>query len=224
MRKLIRLAVVAVALVSTSGCAALDDAMVFMFGRSMRDQASFDPYENTRSPADAAVSFSSGNFAPDPGTVMYGTPTEHDYDVPDFDETFTARFDPLLDELENPLTPAQEDAERGEELYIRVCAPCHGEAGLGAEAYLVQQWPALQVYNLAGETVQGYSDGYLYAMVRVGRGQMPQYGHQVTHFDRWHIVNYVRQLQDEYNASQGAAAGAAEGDAAEQGGAEGGEG
>jgi len=31
--------------------------------------------------------------------------------------------------------------------------------------------------------------------VRVGRGLMPAYGHQVSHFDRWHIVNYIRLLQ-----------------------------
>jgi mono/diheme cytochrome c family protein len=207
MRKLIRLAVVALALGSTSGCTALDDAMVFVFGRSMRDQASFDPYENTRSPADQAVSFSSGNFAPDPNSVMYGTPTQHDYDVPDFDNTFTVRFDPLLDELENPVAADAASLERGEELYVRVCAPCHGDAGIGAEAYLAERWPALPVYNLAGETVQGYSDGYIYAMIRVGRGQMPQYGHQVTHFDRWHIVNYVRQLQSANAPAQGAAEG-----------------
>ena len=24
---------------------------------------------------------------------------------------------------------------------------------------------------------------------------MPPYGHQIPNFDRWHIVNYVRQLQ-----------------------------
>jgi len=93
---------------------------------------------------------------------------------------------------------------RGEELYVRVCAPCHGEQGIGQEAYLVEEWPALVAYNLAGEAVQGYADGYICGVIRVGRGQMPQYGHQVTHFDRWHIVNYVRQLQAEYNAGQGA--------------------
>jgi mono/diheme cytochrome c family protein len=207
MRKLIRLAVVALALGSISGCGALDDAMVFVFGRSMRDQASFDPYENTRSPADQAVSFSSGNFAPDPNSVMYGTPTQHDYDVPDFDNTFTVRFDPLLDGLENPVAADAASLERGEELYIRVCAPCHGETGIGADAYLAERWPALPVYNLAGETVQAYSDGYLYAMVRAGRGQMPGYGHQVTHFDRWHIVNYVRQLQSQNGAAPAAAEG-----------------
>ena len=24
---------------------------------------------------------------------------------------------------------------------------------------------------------------------------MPPYGHQIGHYDRWHVVNYVRQLQ-----------------------------
>ena len=32
-------------------------------------------------------------------------------------------------------------------------------------------------------------------MIRLGRGLMPPYGHQISHFDRWHVVNYVRQLQ-----------------------------
>jgi len=208
MRKLIRLSIIAVALGSTTGCAALDDAMVAIFGRSMRDQESFDPYENTRNPVAEAVSFSSGNFAPDPQTVMYGSPLEHDYDIPDFENTvfYNAELlETVIDPMENPVTGEDVDMARGEELYLRVCAPCHGPQGIGQEAYLVDRWPALVAYNLAGEVVQGYSDGYIYGMIRVGRGLMPQYGHQVTHFDRWHIVNYVRQLQAEYNAGQGAA-------------------
>ena len=28
-----------------------------------------------------------------------------------------------------------------------------------------------------------------------GRGLMPEYGSRITHFDRWRVVNYVRQLQ-----------------------------
>ena len=24
---------------------------------------------------------------------------------------------------------------------------------------------------------------------------MPAYGHQIGHYDRWHVVNYVRRLQ-----------------------------
>ena len=32
-------------------------------------------------------------------------------------------------------------------------------------------------------------------MIRVGRGLMPAYAHQISHFDRWNIVNYIRVLQ-----------------------------
>ena len=38
----------ALAIVALTGCKPLDDGMVRIFGRSMRDQRSFDPYENTR--------------------------------------------------------------------------------------------------------------------------------------------------------------------------------
>ena len=34
-------------------------------------------------------------------------------------------------------------------------------------------------------------------MIRVGRGLMPEYGSRITHFDRWSIVNYVRELQSQ---------------------------
>ncbi|MBT8335027.1 MAG: c-type cytochrome [Gemmatimonadetes bacterium] len=204
MRKAFRFAALALVLSSTAACNTLDDAMVAVFGRSMRDSPSFDPYENPRLPAEGAVSFSSGNFTTAPGAVNLGNATPVDYDVPDFTQANTANpADVLLASLENPVAADAESLARGEELYIRNCAVCHGEAGLGAEAYILEKWPALAAYNLALDPVAGYPDGYLYGMIRVGRGMMPQYGHQITHFDRWNIVNYVRTLQ-------GSAAGAGE--------------
>lgn len=204
MRNFFRFALLAGLVVSTGACNTLDDAMVRVFGRSMRDQASFDPYENTRLPAEGSVAFSAGNFTLAPGDVNIGNPEQPDYIIPDFTQANTANpNDPVLTALENPVAADEASLQRGQELYVRYCAPCHGEAGLGAEAYVLDRWPALAAYNLAGETVQGYVDGYIYGMIRVGRGMMPQYGHQVSHFDRWNIVNYVRQLQAEYNESQG---------------------
>ncbi len=207
MRKPIQLLAIATVLLTSTACTALDDAMVFVFGRSMRSQASFDPYENPLPPAEGAVSFSSGNFPSGPGATNYGAPTQHSYDVPDFDASFTVRNDPMLDAIENPVPSDAASLERGEEMFLRVCAPCHADTGIGADANLQPVWPALVAYDLAGPTVQGMSDGYIYGMIRVGRGIMPSYGHQVTHFDRWNIVNYVRQLQAEYNAAQGVVAG-----------------
>jgi hypothetical protein len=54
------------------------------------------------------------------------------------------------------------------------------------------------------------SDGYLFGMIAVGRGIMPPYGHQVAYWDRWNVVNYIRQLQGRVAApAEGAAAPAA---------------
>jgi mono/diheme cytochrome c family protein len=78
---------------------------------------------------------------------------------------------------------------------MRFCVVCHGPDGVGANAYIADKHPLLPAYNLSGTTVAAYSDQYIYAMIRVGRGLMPPYGPRVTHFDRWHVVNYVRQLQ-----------------------------
>jgi len=59
------------------------------------------------------------------------------------------------------------------------------------------------------------SDGYLYGMIRVGRALMPAYGHQISHYDRWHIVNYVRQMQGVGPGSGEADGGEADGGDAE---------
>lgn len=204
MRKSLRF--LALALVVASGaCTPLDDAMVAIFGRSMRDQVSFDPYEDPLLPADGAVPFAAANFPAAPGDVNIGQPEAAGYLVPDFTQAQTANPNaPVWGEFENPLAADDASLARGAELFNRYCAVCHGSNGIGTEAWILEKWPALAAYNLAGETVQGYPDTYIYGMIRVGRGMMPQYGHQITHFDRWNIVNYVRQLQATYNETQAA--------------------
>jgi mono/diheme cytochrome c family protein len=203
MRKSLKLA--ALALVAVSGaCTPMDDAMAAIFGRSMRDQATFDPYEDPLLPAENTVSFSSGNFPVAAGRINTGQPEMTDYLVPDFTQAQTANpGHPVWGEFENPVASDAASLERGELMFNRYCAVCHGSAGVGAEAWILDKWPALVAYNLAGETVQGYPDTYIYGMIRRGRGLMPQYGHQITNFDRWNIVNYVRQLQADYNAQAG---------------------
>lgn len=213
MRKVFRAAVLLVLLGGTGACNTLDDTMVRVFGRSMRDQSSFDPYENTQLPAEGSVALSSGNFPSAPGLVNIGQPEATAYIVPDFTQAATGNpQNELLASLVNPVSADEASLARGEELYNRYCVVCHGPEGIGTEAYVLEKWPALAAYNLAGETVQSYPDGYIYGMIRVGRGLMPQYGHQITHFDRWNVVNYVRHLQDQYNQSQGASPATADGE------------
>ena len=92
-------------------------------------------------------------------------------------------------------------------LFNRICAVCHGAAGVGAQANIIDKFPLLIAYNLSGPVVAGFSDGHIYGIIRVGRGLMPPYAHQISHFDRWNIVNYIRVLQRQAgNAPAGAGA------------------
>jgi mono/diheme cytochrome c family protein len=207
MRDLTR-ALALAALLAASACTPLDDAMVAIFGRSMRDQPSFDPYERTLLPPENAVSFSSGNFPAGVGQVNIGQAEPTDYVVPDFTQAaMIPPGSPVVQGLENPVPADPASLARGQQLYERTCVVCHGPEGIGQGAFILERWPALQVYDLAGPQAQSYTDGYLYGMIRVGRGLMPQYGHQISHFDRWHVVNYVRLLQERYVAAQPAPAG-----------------
>lgn len=204
------------ALVALGGCKPLDDGMVAIFGRSMRDQRSFDPYENTRPAPENSVAFAAGNWPAADGEVNLGQPegvaiphfTQFDLGVPGVGG-------PVIQGLVNPTDPTSSASlERGEELYLRFCVVCHGPDGVGANANIADKHPLLPAYNLSGAQVAGYSDAYIYAMIRVGRGLMPSYGARITHFDRWHVVNYVRQLQRDAGTFQAQAAEvAADGDA-----------
>jgi mono/diheme cytochrome c family protein len=193
MRKLRLLGILAL-VATSSGCTPLDDALAMIFGRSMRDQRSFDPYENTLLPPENSVPFAAGNLTSGPYEFNVGQP-EAGATIPDFTAIDVAQNAPVVANLANPVASSPESLARGQEMYERSCAVCHGDNGIGAQAYIVDKHPILPAYNLAGDRVAAFSDGYIYGMVRVGRGLMPPYGHQVSHFDRWHIVNYVRELQ-----------------------------
>jgi mono/diheme cytochrome c family protein len=189
--------VAALALMTLGGCKPLDDVAVLIFGRSMRDQRSFDPYENPRGAPENSVAFASGNYPAAPGEVNLGQP--EGVDVPRFtqlDLGVPGEGNEVIQGLVNPMDPSDAvSMARGEEIYMRFCVVCHGPDGVGTNAYIADKHPLLPAYNLSGETVAAYSDQYIYAIIRVGRGLMPEYGSRITHFDRWSVVNYVRQLQ-----------------------------
>jgi mono/diheme cytochrome c family protein len=189
--------VAVLALVTLAGCKPFDDVMVTVFGRSMRDQRSFDPYENTRPAPVGSVAFAAGNLPSAIGEVNLGQP--EGVDIPPFtqlDLGVPGVGGPAIQGLANPTNPTDAASlARGEELYNRWCVVCHGPNGVGANANIASFHPVLPAYNVSGPLVAAYSDAYVYAMIRVGRGLMPEYGSRVAHFDRWHIVNYVRQLQ-----------------------------
>lgn len=93
--------------------------------------------------------------------------------------------------VSNP-TPVTEASLANGRLYYQInCAVCHGTAGAGdgtAVKYGMIPMP------IVTDLTKTRSDGYLFAIIRNGRGAMPTYN-RIEESDRWDIVNYVRALQ-----------------------------
>lgn len=80
----------------------------------------------------------------------------------------------------------------GDTLYQNYCTVCHGMAG-DARGPISSR---IAAPSLLTGRARGYSDGYLYSIIRYGRGVMPRYGDKVyAPSDRWAIVNHIRKLQ-----------------------------
>ena len=151
---------------ASGACVPLDDFMGDVFGRSMRDQRSFDPYEHTLLPPEGSVPFAAGNHAAGPYQVNVGQP-EGSMDVPPpFTQGDMADRPEVVDTLANPVPPTPGSLARGEELYERVCVVCHGPDGSGSTGYITEVFPAMAAYPLASETALAHSDGYIYGMIR----------------------------------------------------------
>lgn len=94
---------------------------------------------------------------------------------------------------QTPVIPGTVDA-KGDTLYENFCATCHGPGGLG-DGPVGRKMGALP---LVSPRARAFSDGYIYSIIRYGRGLMPRYGDKVYDpMDRWAIVNHVRKLQAE---------------------------
>ncbi len=176
-----------------AACTPLDDAMVAIFGRSMRDQPSFDPYEDPLPAPDGSVPFAAGNFPAQEDEVNLGQPERLEDMPPPFTQLDLVEEAEVVVNLSNPVDPTEGSIDRGEVLFLRFCAPCHGPNAAGVTGYIISA--GYPPYPLTTERVKGFTDGYIYGMIRMGRGLMPGYAHRISHFDRWHVVNYLRTLQ-----------------------------
>lgn len=107
---------------------------------------------------------------------------------------FPAVFPAVIDSfatMQNPVAADARSLEMGRKYYQINCAVCHGSAGAGNGIMLSY---GVAAPTLVDERVRGLSDGYLYGMIRNGRGGMPNYA-RIEHMHRWDVVNYLRALQ-----------------------------
>jgi mono/diheme cytochrome c family protein len=166
------------AVAGSAGCTRVEEVLSFIPALNfMRVSPAFDPFEAPRP-------------AP-PGSVPVRSPAE--------------RWEPLVerteaalrawgDTLTNPLPMSEAVLARGHEVYDVFCTVCHGPMGHGDGPIV---GPGLFPFALdltLPQTVDR-TDGYLYAVTRIGRGLMPAY-QRIPPSDRWAVVNYMRYLQE----------------------------
>lgn len=79
----------------------------------------------------------------------------------------------------------------GRKYYSINCAVCHGDAGMGDGPATKFGMPGI---NLVTDVTKARADGYIFGIIRNGRGLMPPYN-RIEEPDRWDVVNYLRALQ-----------------------------
>lgn len=93
--------------------------------------------------------------------------------------------------LPNPTAISDSSLANGRKYYQINCAVCHGDAGLGDGPATKFGMPAI---GITTDITRGRTDGYIFGMMRNGRGLMPSYN-RIEDMDRWDVVNYLRALQ-----------------------------
>jgi mono/diheme cytochrome c family protein len=163
----------------SAGCTRFENVMasipVFSF---LRNAPSFDPYEAPRP-------------AP-PGSVPFNTPAGESLGPLEATEVALNEFG---NRVRNPLAANDTLALRsGQVMFERHCAVCHNLDAKG-NGPIVGPGKFPMGPNLTLPVTVARSDGYIYAIIRAGRGLMPAYGPRMSHLERWATVNYLRQLQ-----------------------------
>jgi mono/diheme cytochrome c family protein len=103
---------------------------------------------------------------------------------------FPATIDSMA-AIPNPTPVSDSSLANGRKYFQINCAVCHGERAMGDGPATKFGMPGI---NLTMDITKARTDGYIFGMIRNGRGLMPPYN-RIEEMDRWDVVNYLRALQ-----------------------------
>jgi len=93
--------------------------------------------------------------------------------------------------IANPVPAGDSSLANGRMYYQINCAVCHGDRGMGDGTATKFGMAGISIVT---DLTKARTDGYVFGMIRNGRGLMPPYN-RIEERDRWDVVNYVRALQ-----------------------------
>ncbi len=182
MKQLFNIAILALLALSLSFCSRDNRT------RNVRYMAATDMYN----PVGYETYGSNPNFkngleaqAPVAGTIFRG---EVPYEIPNTEEGYQL----ALKNLKSPLEVNQANLANGKAMFTIYCISCHGDKGNG-QGVLMQRGKFLGVPNYKDRPI---TEGSIYHVIMYGRNLMGSHASQLTHTERWQVVQYVQQLRD----------------------------
>ena len=107
--------------------------------------------------------------------------------------------------LTNPVASDDRSKNNGRMQYQINCSVCHGALGAGDGPVTKFGFPPMPI-GAGSNAATKLSDGYVFGMIRNGRGLMPPYN-RIEERDRWDLINYLRAIQTGGAAAAGPALG-----------------
>ena len=89
--------------------------------------------------------------------------------------------------------------EQGEDLYVMMCAHCHGTNGDGKGTITHAVYSAVPSYSdtiqirRTGSTMNKLSEGHLFHTITYGLNAMGPHASQISEEERWKIVYYLQE-------------------------------
>ncbi|GAC1655886.1 MAG: hypothetical protein NVS4B3_21020 [Gemmatimonadaceae bacterium] len=150
----------------------------------MRRQPKIDPWEEGFADTLTAFRANPQGSVPTTGTPLAGYQVSY--------QPLPGVIDSIGRMVLNPVSVDARSLANGRKYFQINCAVCHGVGGAGNGEATKYGMPGI---NLLTETTRNRSDGYIWGMMRNGRGLMPPYN-RIEDMDRWDVVNYLRALQE----------------------------
>ncbi|MDX8399263.1 MAG: c-type cytochrome [Gallionellaceae bacterium] len=155
-------------------------AQAFPWSQDMANQVSIKPQESF-DPAHPGLTPFPKRSVPVPGTMTI---------VEDLS---------AAEELKNPVVADAKSIAKGGKLFEIYCVPCHGKSGKG-DGYVGQKL-VLTPYDLSADQTKERADGFIWGYITFGGAIMPPYGNDLNPTERWHVVNYIRNVVQKAEAA-----------------------
>ena len=116
------------------------------------------------------------------------------FSSPVFSQHSTWKAPASSDKLVNPIAGNASSVAEGKKIYVSMCVICHGEKGKGNGAAGVTLTP--RPANFLAINVRHESDGNIFWKLSEGNPPMASYKTLLSETQRWQLVNYIRQLEE----------------------------